>query len=257
MRRLALALFLTGLLAAPAAAHPLGNTGLQLSIGKDNLPDRSGKKVTANAAQTPPATPRAECAPGARPEGDMQGRVPPGSLEGFNCNLTLVGQQGSSGGYKALRFKDSSGRECAYYDTTLLFPTNAQTLSERPTGTAVLDMSNPAKPVQTASLPTPAMQSPHESLVLNEKRGLLAAVMGNPAFAPGWVDVYDLNEDCRAPALQSSLPVGLLGHESGFAPDGNTFYATSISTGHDHRRRPHRPQGPAHAGGGHVPVATG
>ena len=81
MRRLALALFLTGLLAAPAAAHPLGNTGLQLSIGKDNLPDRTGKKVTATAAQTPPATPRAECGPGSRPETGMQGRVPPGSLE--------------------------------------------------------------------------------------------------------------------------------------------------------------------------------
>ncbi|MDQ3631816.1 MAG: hypothetical protein M3417_11225, partial [Actinomycetota bacterium] len=33
------------------------------------------------------------------------------------------------------------------------------------------------------------------------------------------------------PQLQSSSPVGLLGHESGFAPDGKTFYATSISTG--------------------------
>ena len=42
------------------------------------------------------------------------------------------------------------------------------------------------------------------------------------------MDVYDLNEDCRHPALQSSLPVGLLGHESGFAPDGKTFYATSL-----------------------------
>ena len=54
---------------------------------------------------------------------------------------------------------------------------------------------------------------------------------GNPAFYPGIVDLYDLNEDCRNPALQSSLPVGIFGHESGFAPDGNTFYATSISTG--------------------------
>jgi hypothetical protein len=31
--------------------------------------------------------------------------------------------------------------------------------------------------------------------------------------------------------LQSSAPVGLLGHESGFAPDGRTFYATSLSAG--------------------------
>ena len=75
------------------------------------------------------------------------------------------------------------------------------------------------------------MQSPHESLVLNEKRGLLAAVMGNPTAYPGFVDIYDLNADCRQPELQSSLPVGLLGHESGFAPDGNTFYATSLFNG--------------------------
>ena len=92
-------------------------------------------------------------------------------------------------------------------------------------------MSDPANPKQTASLLTPAMQTPHESVLLNERRGLLAAVTGNPAFYPGIVDVYDLNEDCRNPALQSSLPVGIFGHESGFAPDGNTFYATSISTG--------------------------
>ena len=69
-------------------------------------------------------------------------------------------------------------------------------------------MSDPANPKQTASLVTPAMQTPHESLLLNERRGLLAAVTGNPAFYPGIVDVYDLNEDCRTPALQSSLPVG-------------------------------------------------
>ena len=92
-------------------------------------------------------------------------------------------------------------------------------------------MSDPANPKQTTSLLTPAMQTPHESVLLNEKRGLLAAVTGNPAFYPGIVDLYDLNEDCRNPALQSSLPVGIFGHESGFAPDGNTFYATSIGTG--------------------------
>lgn len=161
----------------------------------------------------------------------MQGRVPEGSDAGFTCNTTLLSRHGRSGGFKVLRFVDKSGHECAYYDSTLLFPSNAQFLSADRTGVTVLDMADPAKPVQTASLVTPAMQSPHESLLLNEKRGLLAAVMGNPIFAPGVIDVYDLNQDCRKPALQSSLPVGLLGHESGFAPDGNTFYATSISSG--------------------------
>jgi len=213
--------------AAPAAAHPNPN-GLPLPLGGP------GEKTSASTAQVQPQpapVPRPECRPTDRKETDIQGRVPAGNPEGFTCNADLVGHHGSSGGYKALRFIDKAGRECAYYDTTLLFPTNAQTLSERPTGVAVLDMSDPRNPKQTTSLLTPAMQTPHESLLLNERRGLLAAVTGNPAFYPGIVDLYDLNEDCRSPQLQSSLPVGIFGHESGFAPDGNTFYATSIGTG--------------------------
>jgi hypothetical protein len=55
--------------------------------------------------------------------------------------------------------------------------------------------------------------------------------MGNPYAYPGVVDIYDISKDCRSPELQSSSPLGYLGHESGFAPDGNTFYATSIGTG--------------------------
>ena len=187
----------------------------------------------ARAAQAPAAaaTPRAECGPGARPEPELQGQVPAGADTGFACNLSLVGHDGASGGYKALRFVDKAGHECAYYDTTLLFPLNAASISEGMTGVAVLDMTNPAKPVRTTTLQTPAMQTPHESVNLNQKRGLLAAVTGNPAFYPGVVDIYDLNENCRRPVLQSSLPVGVIGHESGFAPDGNTFYTTSIGTG--------------------------
>ena len=52
--------------------------------------------------------------------------------------------------------------------------------------------------------------------------------MGNPTTYPGVIDLYDLNEDCRHPQLLSSAPVGVLGHESGWSPDGNTFYATSL-----------------------------
>ena len=179
------------------------------------------------------ASPRADCGPGAVPEPGIQGRVPAGANPaGYKCNLNLIGRQGVGGGFKVERFVDKAGRECAYYDTTLLFPTNIATLSRQTTGVAVLDMSDPAKPVQTSTLLTPAMESPHESLELNQKRGLLAAVLGNPLVYPGVVDIYDLNEDCRFPVLQSSSPVGVLGHESGFSEDGNTFYATSISTGH-------------------------
>ncbi|MEO6205160.1 MAG: hypothetical protein ABIO67_07255, partial [Mycobacteriales bacterium] len=96
------------------------------------------------------------------------------------------------------------------------------------TGTYVMDMSDPAKPVHTDTLRTPAMQSPHESLRLNQKRGLLVATLSYPTFNPGFVDVYDVTADCRHPVLKSSTPLGVLGHESGFSPDGNTYYAGSL-----------------------------
>jgi hypothetical protein len=193
--------------------------------------------LTSAHGGTPPPTPRATCGPGSNPEPDIQGRVPADAAaagkadNGFTCNTKLLGHEGKSGGFKVQRFVDKAGHECAYYDTTLLFPLNAQNLGDHPTGVAVLDMSNPSKPVRTATLLTPAMQTPHESLLVNERRGLLAAVTGNPIAYPGDIDIYDLNDDCRHPTLQSSLPVGIVGHESGFAPDGKTFYATSLATG--------------------------
>lgn len=75
------------------------------------------------------------------------------------------------------------------------------------------------------------MLSPHESLLLNQERGLLVAVMGNAAYYPGIVDVYDVNDDCRNPVLLSSTPTGVLGHESGFSPDGMTYWASSLYGG--------------------------
>jgi len=124
--RICLALLLVLATAAPAAAHPNPN-GFPLRMG--SIPEPVSAS-TAQAGEPSLATvPGANCGPGSRPETDMQGRVPAGNPEGFACNMSLVGQHGDSGGYKALRFVDKSGRECAYYDTTLLFPTNAQTLS--------------------------------------------------------------------------------------------------------------------------------
>ena len=176
------------------------------------------------------ATPRATCDAASQPEPGLQGRVPAGdvSKDGFACNMTVLSRDGQAGGFKVERFVDEAGHECAYYDTTLVFPLDATKNESAPSGVVVLDMADPARPVRTAMLQTPAMLTPHESCCVNQKRGLLAAVMGNPTLSPGFVDVYDLNADCRHPVLQSSLPVGLLGHESGFAPDGLTFYATSL-----------------------------
>jgi hypothetical protein len=199
-----------------------------------------GSIAPATAVAEPPLlpTPKADCGPGSRPETSIQGRVSADdhasgrAASGYTCNTELVGAytkpdpQGTVGGFKVERYVDAAGHECAYYDTTLLFPTNL----DAEAGVNVLDMSNPSNPTLTDTLKSPAMLSPHESLVLSQRRGLLAAVTGNPAFYPGIVDIYDLTADCRHPVLRASAPVGVLGHESGMAPDGRTFYSASPGT---------------------------
>jgi hypothetical protein len=176
------------------------------------------------------ATPLVPCAPGSRPQPGVDGRVPAGSAkDGLNCNVALVGHQGTEGGFKVFRYIDARGRECAFYDTTLMYPLNALNPGAGSEGVAVLDMSNPAHPVQTDTLTTTPMLSPHESLNLNSKRGLLAAVNGNLSTEPGFVSIYDVHADCRHPVLQSNGPFARFGHESGFSSDGKTFYATSTA----------------------------
>ena len=185
------------------------------------------------------ATPKAVCGPGSRPETGLQGRVSPDdhasgrAALGFTCNTEQVGfygvknALGTVGGFKVERYTDKQGHDCAYYDTTLTYPTN---LFDGQSGVNVMDMSDPTHPVLTANLTTPAMLSPHESLVVSQASGLLVAVMGNAATLPGVVDVYDVSQDCRHPVLKSVTPIGILGHESGFSPDGRTFYAASPGT---------------------------
>ena len=192
-----------------------------------------GRASTAAVSSVPPATPRAHCGPGSRPETGRQGRVPLAdyasgrAAKGYTCNAVQLGHTGSTGGFKTLRYTDRTGRVCAFYDGTNLFPTSL--VHGQVPGTHVLDMTDPARPVETADLVTPAMDSPHESLVVSQRAGLLAAGMGSPATAPGIVDVYDVSNDCRHPVLQSSTPLGILGHESGFSPDGRTLWISTTA----------------------------
>src|SRR3954454_13558904 len=162
----------------PSATFPQPNDLLALGQGGGDTPDAAPIR---NGGGPPfAATPRAtSCEPGSRPEPDIQGRVPAGSAtKGLWCNITLISHQGTSGGFKVFSYRDTQGHECAFYDTALLFPANAFNLNSNGLGVAVLDMTNPAKPLQTATLTEPAMLSPHESLNLNPKRGLIAAVSG-------------------------------------------------------------------------------
>lgn len=196
----------------------------------------TGTTAPGTEARIPGATPRATCGPGSLPETGRQGRVPAAdyasgrAAEGYTCNSVQVAKTGTTGGYKVFRYTDRTGRTCAYYDSTLLFPKDAAKAGTKTTGVYVLDMQDPVRPVQVNTLRSVAMQSPHESLNLNDKRGLLVAVMGNPTTAPGVVDVYDVSQDCRNPVLRASTPLGVLGHESGFSPDGRTFWVSSTAT---------------------------
>src|SRR5205807_7794117 len=167
----------------------------------------SGSVAPVQASDAdPPPVPRAQCGPGSMPETGAQGRVPKADVasgraaKGYTCNADVLSHYGATGGFRVYRYIDGAGHECAFYDTAVLFPTNAPyilTGADRSTGVYVLDMSDPAHPVHTDTLLTPAMESPHEPLSLNVKRGLLAADMGSAFTMPGFVDIYDVSQDCR------------------------------------------------------------
>lgn len=198
-----------------------GLTGAQLAVMKS--------PVVAPHPELQPV-PRANCDANSRPLKGMQGRVPleaivsPAAERGWTCNLTEVSHYRTPGGFRVWRYTDREGRTCAYYDTSLMAPLNIVSALAGPSlGVVVLDMTDPANPVRTATLTSLAMLSPHESLNLNAKRGLLVAAAGSALTLPGSMAVYDVSGDCRHPELLSQKPT-LFGHESGFSPDGNTFW---------------------------------
>jgi len=195
-----------------------------------------GVSSGATGASAPYAgpTPGIACDKGSLPE-KIQGRAPLADFnsgraaKGYTCNAREISHYGAAiGGYRVERYVDKAGHECAYFDSTLLFPNNLADQGTEGPGTYVMDMSDPAHPKVTDVLHTPAMDSPHESLRLNQKRGLLVADMGYPTWNPGFVDVYDVTQDCRTPVLDASVPMGVLGHEGGFSPDGKTFWVASL-----------------------------
>jgi hypothetical protein len=211
-------------------ATPLGQIGDQLALGQGSGQVIATAAVQQNAEPPLDATPVEPCGPGSHPEPSTGGRVPAGSAtNGLMCNTTMVSHQGTSGGFKTLRYSDNNGHTCAFYDTALLFPVNAFKLDSSSVGVAVVDMTDPAHPTQTDTLTAAPMLSPHESVVVNAKRGIIAAVLGNPNTYPGDVAFYDASTDCRHPIKDFEGVIARIGHESGFSPDGRTFYAAGTA----------------------------
>ena len=249
-----LAALAAALLFAPSApAHPGDEEKVDLTeaFGTPANPIEVPEAKAQQRAEPPlVATPGIPCGPGSRPETDIQGRVPQEDFdsgraaEGYTCNTKQLGSYevpntiGSIGGFKVERYVDEAGHECAYYDTTLLAPTN---IFDGEAGVNVMDMSDPKNPVRTTRLITPAMLSPHESLVVSQERGVLAAVLGNPAFNLGVVDLYDISEDCRAPVFKSTTPFGIFGHEIGDRARRQDLLLRLALHVHDRRPGHHEP----------------
>ena len=141
------------------------------------------------------------------------------STRGRSCNLALVGQyQGQGASWVSPTYG-----HCAYMSSA--FPTDL--LGKNP-GVHVVDAQNPADPVLSDTLTSPAMVGgTWESLKVNAKRGLLGAVAGGPIVGVGYFSVYDIAHDCAHPTLlnsfgstQLTMPANGLGHEGGWAPTG-------------------------------------
>ncbi|WP_043657298.1 LVIVD repeat-containing protein [Nocardia thailandica] len=204
---------------------------------------RSGLALTAAlllplgavVAHSAPAATRADCLPGSAPESGLQGDVPAAdrdsgrSRDGFRCNMRLLGALGGrGGGITSVTFD-----HCAYVGT--FFPGD---LLGPDAGVHVVDVSDPAAPVRTATLAEPAMLAgTWESLKVNKARKLLVGA-GVPALTgAGMLSVYDIS-DCAHPRLLNpgtgtdlSLPLPITAHEGGFSPDGRTYWSSGTAPG--------------------------
>lgn len=216
----------------------------------------------ADGDGVPLTVPKAVCGPEDSPETGLQGQVPAAlraaGFQGFNCNLTLIGQSRNDGGnWQSAEFKqrrqtdaeedDRPLRTCGYYgsQSPKLSP---KTRDPATYGLRVVDLSDAKNPTLTGYLQTSAMLDPWESLRVNERRQLLVADNGRDGnFPPNnfdggpQVDVYDLSQDCGAPQLLASAAIGTgtdgvapatvvpQGHEGAIALDGLTYYIGDVA----------------------------
>jgi hypothetical protein len=156
----------------------------------------------------------------------MNGR----NLQGYHCNLERVGQYQGQGA----SWVDPSFDHCAYMATSRI----GRGKNPSP-GVQVVDASNPASPVLSATLAGKAMFiGPWESLKVNETRKLLGAAAGGVGLSSGYFDVYDLSQDCAHPVQLNVLPhTGVelrdngLGHEGNWSPDGLTYWSSGLVGG--------------------------
>jgi hypothetical protein len=170
----------------------------------------------------------------------MQGRVSVEeresgrSSEGYWCNMELVGHYGPDDpqGFEGAEWQLARYGDCAYYSQRLLNVggPGAHQTQERP-GTIVVDVSDPTDPKFATNLFTLGMMDPWETLKVNKKRGLLAAVNVMDGQGTSFMGIYDIKDDCKNPKKLFDGPMTALNHEGNFASDGMTYYSGGLQPG--------------------------
>ena len=225
-RRLALAGVLLGVVALGGLAA-CGGSGSNNGSGSTPVVNPDSSVATA------------QCGPGSMPETGLQGQVPLAdrqsgrNLQGYSCNLALVGQYQGTGASVVSPSTDT----CAYMSTSGSLIDPFQSLEPDP-GVLVVNASNPAQPVLSTNLVGPSMLAgTWESLKVSEPRKLLGGVAVAGLVGGGFFDVYDVS-DCAHPVQANAIagtslevPDNVLGHEGNWSPDGLTYYATGTAAG--------------------------
>jgi hypothetical protein len=113
------------------------------------------------------------CGTGDKPEPGIQGEVPAGATADYNCGLQLVGQLPIAGAV-------TGAGHCAYVRGA--------------GGITVIDVSDPAKPVEVGTLPT-----------VGSSESTRAAVTRTRAVLVSGSGLYDIS-NCRHPVLKGEIP---------------------------------------------------
>ncbi|RMI35275.1 LVIVD repeat-containing protein [Nocardia stercoris] len=221
---------------ALAAATVLGIAALPGSQASADLQSDIMNQVQQFFDVGTTAVPRADCGPGSAPENGLQGDVPAAdrdsgrSTQGYTCNMSLVGgyENSQGGGITSVTYD-----HCSYTGT--FFP--GDTL-RADAGVQVIDASDPANPVHTATLNEPAMVGgTWETLKVNPVRKLLVGAAVPFLEGAGYLSVYDVS-DCAHPRLLNpgpgtnlGMPLPITSHEGGFSPDGNTYWVSGLVPG--------------------------
>jgi hypothetical protein len=160
--------------------------------------------------------------PGDRPETSLQGgltvaeRDVPGGFQGQSCGLRQVGHEplglrGSFGDVQLIGL-------CAY--ASMRDPSD---LSLPTTGTSVIDMRVPSKPVWVQTLRTPAMVRAYSALEIQQNI-LVGAFKDFGPSGTNPFDIYDISGDCLQPRLLATTNTASGNHDGWLTPDTNTYY---------------------------------